>query len=405
MEQMTEQVPVLFAKEPDPVPQQTREWKSKYSRAGLSVAALYGTIGVGQSIAGIVIGVVIAMLLAMRALPAFDAQAILRGGLPAILHYIESIKGTGIIALLLAVFVLVQSASWGVGFVVMRLINKKGTPIEKRSLSFGRFVVIALMCFGIWGVGAALGNLSAFFGVETQDMLGVEALGIEALPMLIYAVIGAPIVEELTFRKALCDRLHDTHEGYAAVISGLLFGLMHGNHMQFFLAFFLGMLFAMVYQRTGRIVYTMLLHGMINLTASLPELFSLAGIDINLGWNIAVAALVVAGLIVLLVRRKAEPLLHAAPTAVFDANNATYRNVGMRIVRIAAVVMIGLQGLLLIVVGMLSADSDRFALHLIDLIPLTLVFLTVFLLPVFTKRYEAHAQNLNAEDCMEEAGL
>ena len=405
MEQMTEQVPVLFAKEPEPVPQQTREWKSKYSRAGLSVAALYGTIGVGQSIAGIVIGVVIAMLLAMRALPTFDARAILSDGLPAILRYIESIKGTGIIALLLTIFVLVQSASWGVGFVVMRLINKKGTPIEKRSLSFGRFVVIALMCFGIWGVGAALGNLSAFFGVETQDMLGVEALGIEALPMLLYAVIGAPIVEELTFRKALLDRLHDTHEGYAAVISGLLFGLMHGNHMQFFLAFFLGMLFAMVYQRTGRIVYTMLLHGMINLTASLPELLSLAGIDINLGWNIAVAALVVAGLIVLLVRRKAEPLLHAAPTAVFDANNATYRNVGMRIVRIAAVVMIGLQGLLLIVVGMLSADSDRFALHLIDLIPLTLVFLTVFLLPVFTKRYEAHAQNLNAEDCMEEAGL
>ena len=68
------------------------------------------------------------------------------------------------------------------------------------------------------------------------------------------AVVGAPIVEELTFRKALLDGLHGTHEGYAAVISGLLFGLMHGNHMQFFLAFFLGMLFAMVYQRTGRII-------------------------------------------------------------------------------------------------------------------------------------------------------
>ena len=387
MEQMTEQVPVLFAKEPDPVPQQTREWKSKYSRAGLSVAALYGTIGVGQSIAGIVIGVVIAMLLAMRAMPAFDARAILSDGLPAILRYIESMKGTGIIALLLAVFVLVQSASWGVGFVVMRLINKKGAPIEKRSLSFGRFVVIALMCFGIWGVGAALGNLSAFFGVETQDMLGVEALGIEALPMLIYAVIGAPIVEELTFRKALCDRLHDTHEGYAAVISGLLFGLMHGNHMQFFLAFFLGMLFAMVYQRTGRVVYTMLLHAMINTTATLPELLSLMDVDISLYWNITVAALIVAGLIVLLVNRR-HPLLHAEQTETPDANRVVYRNVGMRIVRIAALVLIGMQGAILALLPILDDGDPR---HLIDLIPLTLVFLTVLLLPKFTKHYEKPA--------------
>jgi membrane protease YdiL (CAAX protease family) len=229
-------------------------------------------------------------------------------------------------------------------------------------------------------------------------------LGAEALPFLVYAVIGAPIVEELTFRKALCDRLHDTHEGYAAVISGLLFGLMHGNHQQFFLAFFIGMLFAMVYQRTGRIVYTMLLHGMINFTATLPEFFSLAGVDINLGWNIAVGALILAGLVVLLVKRK-DPILHAAPCVVQDANNAVYRNLGMRIVRVAALVLIGVQGIILIFAAMAQSGFEHWALCLIDLIPLTLVFLTVFLLPAFTKCYERDFSKLHPKDCTEEAGV
>jgi membrane protease YdiL (CAAX protease family) len=308
-----------------------------------------------------------------------------------------------VIATLLTVYLLVQTGAWIVGIVLMRLVLPKGTPIKERSLSFGRFLVIALMCFGVWGVGAVLGNLSSFFGAETQELFSVDLLGAEILPYLIYAVIGAPVVEELAFRKVLCDRLHDTHEGYAAVISGLLFGLMHGNHQQFFLAFFIGMLFAMVYQRTGRIVYTMLLHGMINLTATLPEFLSLAGVDISLGWNIAVGALIVAGLIVLLIRRK-DPILHAAPCTVCDANNAVYRNPGMRIVRIAALVLIGVQGTAMTLLAMLQA-SDRMLLHLIDAIPLTLVFLTVFLLPIFTKRYEKGAEHLNPAECAQEAGV
>ena len=400
MEQVTETVPVLFEKQPEPVPEQTREWKRTYSRAGLSVITLYGTVGVGQTIAAVLMMSVMATWLMSHALPDFSAQALLND--PRI--WLDDLQNTGILPLLIAIFLFVQGGFWIVGFVIMGIVLPKGTPIEKHNLSFGRFLLILLMCFGVWGIGAALGNLSAFFGVETESLFSVETLGKAMIPYLIYAVIGAPIVEELTFRKALLDRLHDTHEGYAAVISGLLFGLMHGNHMQFFLAFFLGMLFAMVYQRTGRIIYTMLLHGIINLTASLPEIFSLAGIDISGKWDGIVGALIVAGGILLIVKRR-DPLLHAVPTTVFDANNAVYRNVGMRLVRIGALVLIGGQGMLLIVFSMLAADSWRWVFCLIDLIPLTLVFLTVFLLPIFTKRYEASAADLKPIDCGEDAGL
>ena len=97
--------------------------------------------------------------------------------------------------------------------------------------------------------------------------------------------------------------------------------------------------------------------------------------------------------------------LHVAPCTVPGANSAVYRNLGMRLVRIAALILIGGQGMLLMLTGMLSEDVDKWAFYLIDAIPLTLVFLTVFLLPVFTKRYERDFSHLGPMDCAEEMGV
>ena len=52
-------------------------------------------------------------------------------------------------------------------------------------------------------------------------------------------------------------------------MSGIMFGLLHGNFQQFFFAALVGMLFAYVYIRTGRIRYSIYLHMAINLSSSL----------------------------------------------------------------------------------------------------------------------------------------
>lgn len=82
---------------------------------------------------------------------------------------------------------------------------------------------------------------------------------------LIFMAILAPILEELVFRKLLCDRLLPLGEGYAVVLSAVIFGLIHGNFYQFFYAFLLGALFAFIYVKTGKIRYSVLYHGLINL--------------------------------------------------------------------------------------------------------------------------------------------
>ena len=182
-----EQELVLLEEKPQPAPE-TVGMKRTYSRAGLSVAALYGTISASGGIAVAVICFVLAALLIVGVLPPIATERLLENPY-SVLDYVRSLKGTGVIALLLLIFLLVQAAAWGIGYVIMRLILKKGTPIPKRNLSLGRFLLIVLMCFGVWGVGAVLGNLASFFGVETQEMISTEQFGWEALPFLIYAVV------------------------------------------------------------------------------------------------------------------------------------------------------------------------------------------------------------------------
>ena len=81
---------------------------------------------------------------------------------------------------------------------------------------------------------------------------------------LIFIAIVMPVIEELVFRKIICDRLLPLGEGYAIVLSALIFGLIHGNFYQFFYGFFLGLLFAFIYVKTGRVRYSIGYHVLIN---------------------------------------------------------------------------------------------------------------------------------------------
>ena len=90
--------------------------------------------------------------------------------------------------------------------------------------------------------------------------------------------IGAPVFEELIFRKVLIDRTIKYGEYVSIVLSGIMFGLLHGNFSQFFFAALIGMLFAYIYIRTGRVRYTIYLHAAINLSSALVLQTLLQGI-------------------------------------------------------------------------------------------------------------------------------
>ena len=85
--------------------------------------------------------------------------------------------------------------------------------------------------------------------------------GKSLLMMIFWMGIIAPAAEEMIFRWLIYLRLRDWLKmPVAAVISGLIFGIYHGNIVQGIYASILGTAFAWILEMSGNICSSMLLH-------------------------------------------------------------------------------------------------------------------------------------------------
>lgn len=150
-------------------------------------------------------------------------------------------------------------------------------------------------------------------------------------------VILAPILEEVTFRKLLLDRLHPYGETLAALTSAIGFGLYHGNFQQCFYAGLLGYLLAILYLRTGRLRYTIAIHMGINLLMGVISFLLTKYAESGYVWisflNVLYICLMVAGIICLFIvpslfrqRDKREVGMTSVPKGKIAA--ALFGNVG-----------------------------------------------------------------------------
>lgn len=149
-----------------------------------------------------------------------------------------------------------KTVSWGPGKLCVALLIAYG-------LLYGSNLVSA---FGMYVVGVLRGK-------PIVNDLAAIVLESDPWVMTIVMVILAPIIEELLFRKILLDRIHPYGEKLCVLVSGLLFGLMHGNFFQFLYAGFLGAVFAYIYLKTGKLRYTIVFHMVINFMGSVVALW------------------------------------------------------------------------------------------------------------------------------------
>ena len=160
-------------------------------------------------------------------------------------------------------------------------------PPEKHKLSVFQIIQAFFVCelIGIFGnlLGMAVNAVLSFLlGFNTtSDFLVGGIFGENSLLFMFLAVICAPFVEEMIFRKILIDRISKYGNKTAILISGIMFGLFHGNFTQAFYAAMLGMLFAFIYIRTGRIQYTIILHMCVNFWGTVMPYLTLHNHDIN----------------------------------------------------------------------------------------------------------------------------
>lgn len=169
-------------------------------------------------------------------------------------------------------------------FLITRI---KATGVtEKHSISVGKMILAFFMCYAIMYIsniaGTIITNIIGIIkGTPVVNIMTDLVLGTNTWLLFLFTVLCAPFYEEFIFRKLLVDRAVKYGEGVAVLLSGLMFGLFHGNLTQFAYAFFLGIFFAFIYVKTGKIRYTIILHMIVNFMGSIVGAFILQKIDIN----------------------------------------------------------------------------------------------------------------------------
>lgn len=159
-----------------------------------------------------------------------------------------------------------------IAFPLLGIMLKKDVSaerIEKRRMSPGQYVLSAIICIGLAYTANIVGLIvTTVIGFMTGNPVENAIVGVvnSASPwtVLFYTVLCAPVMEELVFRKLIVDRAVRYGQGVAVVVSGLMFGLFHGNLNQFVYATVIGMFLAYLYVKTGRLKITISLHMLFN---------------------------------------------------------------------------------------------------------------------------------------------
>ncbi len=151
----------------------------------------------------------------------------------------------------------------GFFFLVFYLINRrtiKEVPMEKKNCSpklFGKCLAAIFAVNMILSMGDILLKDLTGFSLSV-DMEGT----VDMNPAVLFVTVAVfpAIVEELLYRGVLYRYLRGHGTQFAAIASSVIFGLAHMNFLQLIFATFLGVVCCYIYEATGKLRYSMLLH-------------------------------------------------------------------------------------------------------------------------------------------------
>lgn len=265
-------------------------------------------------------------------------------------------------------------------YVAVRNVPKFEIPKKKMGVAgiLGSIVIAysLLVIFNIIGMNINSGITQLIGSKANLNPIANVMTSMPPILELVIVPIIVPIFEELLFRKFLIDRTVNYGEVTAMLISGFMFGLYHGNFAQFVYTTVIGMFLAFIYMRTGKVIYTIIIHAGFNLIGSAVALASAKLIDtqemmgyLNSGDTegyqqfitdhaaelaalglvyIAIAVIVILGVILMIVNKK-KFVFENHPEEIQKGKrfNASVVNVGMImfILVFGATIILGLCGI------------------------------------------------------------
>ncbi len=126
-------------------------------------------------------------------------------------------------------------------------------------------------------------NLLDLFGYEVAPQPMVDLMGRsgplwQRITTVVFAVVIAPITEELVFRAGIFRYLRTRLPRWAALlIPAIIFAAVHADLPSFAPLLVLGLVFSLAYERTGNIRTTMVAHALFNLNTTVLVLAGLNG--------------------------------------------------------------------------------------------------------------------------------
>lgn len=193
-------------------------------------------------------------------------------------------------------------------FPILLYLMKKleSERLEKHSLTIKTFICYIAVSFTLMWAGNIIGLIiTALISVTTSTDVANPVLELLNstdiwLNLLLISIIG-PVFEEIFFRKILIDRTIKYGAKLSIFLSALMFGLFHGNLNQFYYTFLIGGFFAYVYIKTGKLIYPILLHIIINLMGSVVSIFVVESAQRMISGPLMTGDLVIAGVYILFI--------------------------------------------------------------------------------------------------------
>ncbi|PAV27678.1 CPBP family intramembrane metalloprotease [Virgibacillus profundi] len=161
--------------------------------------------------------------------------------------------------------------SFLLGLIIVLIIMKPDmkTPSHRNAASTGSIV--------LWSI---LGVFMAYFSQGIAALIEIELLGIEAgsentqlimnvtraTPLfMIIPMFIAPILEEIIFRKIIFGSFYKKMNFFfAALLSAVVFGIIHGEPQHILIYASMGFVFAFLYVKTKRIIVPIIVHMAMN---------------------------------------------------------------------------------------------------------------------------------------------
>ncbi len=180
---------------------------------------------------------------------------------------VEAVKNN--VNLQLVVTTMVPMYLIGMPAMIWLIKRIPAETIPVKTMKKSHYALTVLMCIALMEISNLVGVLittlvGAFKGSQVDNEMLELLTGANLGMIFLLTVIFAPIYEEYIFRKLIVDRAVGYGKGLAVMLSGLMFGLVHGNLNQFVYATSVGMLFAFIYVKTGKLRYSIGLHMIMN---------------------------------------------------------------------------------------------------------------------------------------------